>query len=180
MRKVAQACLRVVWGKACCVWLKLFYWLEGQPYFCHPSHQALETKFNIRTIMELDAVADHLAHLSRTERVFLFQGGMGAGKTTLIKRLCENLGVEDGTGSPTFSIVNEYEGKDGPIYHFDLYRIEREEELFDLGIEEYLRSGYLCLVEWPELAPSLYNEPHVNIRIIEDDGLRQITITTPA
>lgn len=104
---------------------------------------------------------------------------MGAGKTTLIKRLCQKLGVADGTGSPTFSIVNEYRGKDGPIYHFDLYRIEKEAELFDLGHEEYLNSGYLCLVEWPEMAPSLNDEMHVDVRIVADDQVRHITITTP-
>lgn len=140
----------------------------------------MTTTFSIHNIEELDAVADHLIRLSQTSRIFLFQGGMGAGKTTLIKTLCQKLGVEDETSSPTFSIVNEYEGKDGLIYHFDLYRIEKEEELFDLGLEEYLHSGYLCLVEWPEMAPSLYQEPHVSIRIAQDDALRSITVTTTA
>jgi len=138
------------------------------------------TTFSIRNIEELDAVADHLMRLAQSSRIFLFQGGMGAGKTTLIKILCQKLGVEDETSSPTFSIVNEYEGKNGLIYHFDLYRIEKEEELFDLGLEEYLHSGYLCLVEWPEMAPSLYQEPHVSIRIAQDDALRSITVTTTA
>lgn len=138
----------------------------------------METNFSIRNLEELDAVADHLVSLSHAAQIFLFQGGMGAGKTTLIKRLCTKLGVEDETGSPTFSIVNEYARKNGPIYHFDLYRIEKEDELFDLGHEEYLHSGYLCLVEWPELAPSLFNEPHVSILIAQDDEMRNITVTT--
>jgi len=140
----------------------------------------VETNFSIRHIEELDAVADHLVSLSQAAQIFLFQGGMGAGKTTLIKRLCKKMGVKDETGSPTFSIVNEYEGKKGPVYHFDLYRIEKEAELFDLGHEEYLHSGYLCLVEWPEMAPSLYNEPHVSIRIAQDGEVRNITVTTTA
>lgn len=85
----------------------------------------------------------------------------------------------DDMGSPTFSIVNEYESTVGPIYHFDLYRIEKPEELFDLGAEEYLHSGYLCLVEWPEMAPDLFTEPHVSIFIELDDSVRIITITAP-
>lgn len=139
----------------------------------------METTFTIAGPSELKVVADHLARLSAEHRILLFEGGMGAGKTTLIKTLCTGLGVEDDMASPTFSIVNEYASPLGPIYHFDLYRIEHEEELLDLGAEEYLHSGYLCMVEWPELAPSFFSEGHVRIRIVPEGTTRKITVSVP-
>lgn len=111
-------------------------------------------------------------------RVFAFYGGMGAGKTTFIKAVCEQLGVEDVITSPTFAIVNEYTAKssDEPVYHFDLYRIKKIEELYDMGYEEYFYSGYLCFIEWPELAEDLLPEEAVKVSIIqEEDGSRTIT-----
>ena len=139
----------------------------------------VENTFRIRELAELGAVTSLLSELALTYTILLFHGGMGAGKTTLIKALCSRLGVTDDMGSPTFSIVNEYESDRGPVYHFDLYRIEREEELFDLGAEEYLHSGYLCLVEWPEMAPGLFADRHVSIRIELEDDMRVITVIAP-
>ena len=110
--------------------------------------------------------------------VVAFYGKMGAGKTTFIKALCEELGVEDVITSPTFAIVNEYtiEERGESIYHFDFYRIKRLEEVYDMGYEDYFYSGALCFIEWPELIEELLPEDAVKVSIIEqEDGSRQVT-----
>lgn len=108
--------------------------------------------------------------------VLAFYGKMGAGKTTFIKALCEEFGVEDVITSPTFSIVNEYTNREGkPIYHFDFYRIKKIEEVYDMGYEDYFDSGNLCLLEWPELIENLLPEDVLKITISEqEDGSRLI------
>lgn len=113
----------------------------------------------------VDSIGDHT--------VFAFYGKMGAGKTTFIKAICEELGVEDVITSPTFAIVNEYKGEassvcDGTIYHFDFYRIKRLEEAYDMGFEDYLYSGHLCFIEWPELIEELLPDTTVRVHITED------------
>ena len=107
-------------------------------------------------------------------RVFAFYGKMGVGKTTFIKALCEQLGVEDVITSPTFALVNEYtSGKGEPIYHFDFYRSKKMEEVYDMGYEDYFYSGNLCLLEWPELIEDLLPEDAVKVTITEkEDGSR--------
>ena len=108
--------------------------------------------------------------------VIAFYGKMGAGKTTFIKALCEELGVEDVITSPTFAIVNEYEAPERIIYHFDFYRIKRLEEVYDMGYEDYFYSGALCFIEWPELIESLLPDDAVRVRIEEQaDGSRLVT-----
>ena len=110
--------------------------------------------------------------------VFAFYGKMGAGKTTFIKALCEELGVTDVVNSPTFSIVNEYRSDTTGelIYHFDFYRIQRLEEVYDMGYEDYFYSGALCFVEWPELVDELLPGDAVKVQIEEQpDGSRTIT-----
>ena len=108
-------------------------------------------------------------------RVFAFYGKMGAGKTTFIKAICEELGVEDVITSPTFAIVNEYTAQEGPIYHFDFYRIKKLEEVYDMGFEDYFYSGSLCLIEWPELIEEVLPEDAVKVSITEkEDGSRAI------
>lgn len=119
----------------------------------------------IRSQEELPSIARRLLVEARDQNVWLFYGEMGVGKTTLIKAICQELGVKDITSSPTFSIVNEYAGADGPIYHFDFYRIQSEQEALDLGYEEYFYSGQYCFVEWPELIPSLLPEDAAAIHI---------------
>jgi tRNA threonylcarbamoyladenosine biosynthesis protein TsaE len=101
---------------------------------------------------------------------------MGAGKTTVVKALVKELGVQETTASPTFSIVNEYRDKnERPIYHFDFYRIKNEMEAFDIGTDEYFDSGNLCLIEWPEKIPTLLPTNHFEIRIeIIDNHTRLI------
>ncbi|MFC5269643.1 tRNA (adenosine(37)-N6)-threonylcarbamoyltransferase complex ATPase subunit type 1 TsaE [Adhaeribacter terreus] len=112
-----------------------------------------------------------------TVSVVLFEGEMGAGKTTFIKAICRELGVTEAVSSPTFSLVNEYEGRDGKrIYHFDFYRLNEEREALDIGIYEYLDSGNLCLIEWPSKVENLLPE-HVLLVNIEADANGQRTIT---
>ena len=120
-------------------------------------------------------------------RCFAFYAPMGAGKTTFIKALCEELGVEDVITSPTFAIVNEYTSgeasplKGAPIYHFDFYRIKKLEELYDMGAEEYFYSGCLCLMEWPELAEDILPAETHKIKITpQPDGSRVIENLSPA
>lgn len=108
-----------------------------------------------------------------------FHGAMGAGKTTLINAISSRLGaVDDATSSPSFSIANEYVGADGDtIYHFDLYRLNDVEEAYDMGFEEYLDSGSLCLIEWPDIAESLLPDDTAHVYIKEmDDGSREVRI----
>ncbi|MFK7113210.1 tRNA (adenosine(37)-N6)-threonylcarbamoyltransferase complex ATPase subunit type 1 TsaE [Flavobacterium oreochromis] len=105
------------------------------------------------------------------EKIILFNGEMGAGKTTFIKTLCKVLGVKDATSSPTFSLVNEYEANNNQIiYHFDLYRLKSQTEALDMGIDEYLYSGHWCFIEWAEKISDLIPENHtvVNISTLED------------
>ena len=112
------------------------------------------------------------------KKVFLFYGSMGAGKTTFIRAICEELGVKESVNSPTFAIVNEYKSGNGkPIYHFDFYRINKEEEALDFGYEDYFFSGNLCLVEWPEKIIHLLPEDAAVVTIKElENGEREVTI----
>lgn len=119
----------------------------------------------IESIDELDKVAEAVVSSLDGRSVVAFYGEMGAGKTTLISRIAAHLGAEDTVTSPTFAIVNQYEGHNGSIYHFDMYRIERTEEALDFGCEEYLSSGDLCLVEWPEKIAALLPEQMMRVSI---------------
>lgn len=112
-------------------------------------------------------------------RILLFDGPMGSGKTTLIKEISNHLGVKDVTSSPTFSLVNEYLSNTGEtVYHFDFYRIEDEEEAFDMGIEEYLDSGSWCFIEWPDKVQNLLPlESDVIKLTINQDNSRTIEIS---
>jgi len=111
-------------------------------------------------------------------KVFLFYGSMGAGKTTFIRAICEELGVKESINSPTFAIINEYKSGNGdPIFHFDFYRINKEEEAFDFGYEDYFYSGNLCFVEWPEKIINLLPNDAVKVSIQElPDGSREVII----
>lgn len=118
---------------------------------------------------DLPEVAEKLLGWAGGVVVWLFEGEMGAGKTTLIQSLCKGLMVNTTTGSPTFSIVNEYETQDGGlVYHFDFYRIKNEEEAMDIGVEEYFDSGYFCFVEWPDKIASLWPDEYICIQIAND------------
>lgn len=112
------------------------------------------------------------------KKVILFKGQMGAGKTTFIKALAQELGVKTMTSSPTFSLVNEYEAWDNQlVYHFDVYRLTSEMEALDMGIEEYLYSGQWCFIEWAEKIPNLIPDDHSIIAIeITSEGKRKLTL----
>jgi tRNA threonylcarbamoyladenosine biosynthesis protein TsaE len=129
------------------------------------------------SIEQLPGIASEIISFAGNTRIILFYGDMGAGKTTLIKAMCECIGVTDVVTSPTFSIVNEYAGAEKKIYHFDFYRLKNQAEALDLGYEEYFYSDAWCFIEWPEKIPDLLPENFVRINIqVMPDGSRQITI----
>ncbi len=103
-------------------------------------------------------------------KVFLFEGDMGVGKTTMIQEICKQLGSIDAASSPTYSIVNEYLGGHNKIYHFDFFRINDESEAYDLGFEEYLYSGDYCFIEWPEKIGNLWPSNYVKIRMTQNEA----------
>lgn len=134
-------------------------------------------KIEISTLHNIRSAAQAFLEATDVNRVFAFYGKMGAGKTTFIKALCEELGVEDAVNSPTFAIVNEYYSTrlNGPIFHFDFYRIKRIEEAFDIGTDDYFYSGAPCFIEWPELIEDILPEEAVRVSIEEQpDGTRTI------
>ena len=123
-------------------------------------------KIHINSEEQLAEVAEALLDALDGRTVVALRGEMGAGKTTLVRALAEHLGVEDQVTSPTFALVNQYEGANGErLFHFDFYRIDDEREAFDLGYEEYFYSGDLCLVEWPEKIERLMPDEVVEVRI---------------
>ena len=129
----------------------------------------------IRDLDHIREAAREFINLMGEARVFAFYGTMGAGKTTFIKALCEELGVEDVITSPTFAIVNEYTTGDSRIFHFDFYRIKKLEEVYDMGYEDYFYSGSLCFIEWPELIEDILPDDAVRVTITEDNkGTRVI------
>ncbi|RDI53461.1 tRNA (adenosine(37)-N6)-threonylcarbamoyltransferase complex ATPase subunit type 1 TsaE [Flavobacterium glaciei] len=132
----------------------------------------------IFSIDQLEEVAQKII-AENPKKVILFHGEMGVGKTTLIKQLCKTLGVTGATSSPTFSLVNEYEANDNQlVYHFDFYRVNKEEEALDMGIDDYLYSGNWCFIEWAEKIPNLIPEVHSVITILQlADGKRSLTLS---
>ena len=133
-------------------------------------------QLKIRNLSEIKIVAKQFIDRIGNEKVFAFYGSMGAGKTTFIKAVCEELGVKETITSPTFAIINEYkDGEGNSIYHFDFYRINKLEVAFDFGYEDYFYSGNLCFIEWPELVESLLPENTVKVYIAEtENGTRTI------
>jgi tRNA threonylcarbamoyladenosine biosynthesis protein TsaE len=130
-----------------------------------------------RELEELDRVSSELLQIGKNTPVWLFEGHMGAGKTTLIKALCRQLGVKSHVQSPTFSLVNEYDTGDTLVYHFDFYRIKDETEALDMGVEEYFDSGYFCFVEWPGKIESLWPLNYLLIHMEADEsGLRTLEV----
>lgn len=129
-------------------------------------------------VSDLVVVARQIIEFAGDYRIWLFKGDLGAGKTTLIKYLCEELEVIDSVSSPTFSLINEYQTDKGEtIYHFDYYRIENEKEGENLGSEEYFYSGELCFIEWPEKIPNLIPEQYLEISIKFISDKREFYLT---
>lgn len=122
-------------------------------------------------LQDIEKIAQQIID-SNPQKVILFNGEIGAGKTTLIKTLCKTLGVQDATSSPTFSLVNEYEIPNNQfVYHFDVYRLKTQSEALDMGIDEYLYSGNWCFIEWAEKIPDLIPDAHsvITISVLEDE-----------
>ena len=138
----------------------------------------MSMEININSLDEMGKAAQEFVAAMGDRTVFAFYGKMGAGKTTFIKAVCEELGVEDVINSPTFAIVNEYvDGKGEPVYHFDFYRIKKEQEVLDIGYEDYVYSGHVCFMEWPELIENLLPDDAVKVTIEEEtDGSRKVSI----
>jgi tRNA threonylcarbamoyladenosine biosynthesis protein TsaE len=132
----------------------------------------------LKSLSDLNIVADKFLRLMKGKKVFAFFGPMGVGKTTFIKALCNELGVIEIVTSPTFALINEYlTGSNEVIYHFDFYRIEKIEEVYDLGYEDYFYSGNYCFIEWPEKVAELLPENVVYVNIVENtDGSRTINL----
>ncbi|WOK07657.1 tRNA (adenosine(37)-N6)-threonylcarbamoyltransferase complex ATPase subunit type 1 TsaE [Imperialibacter roseus] len=127
----------------------------------------MTTELFCEDIAQLPEIASQIIGQAGEGKVWIFEGELGAGKTTLIKELCEQLEVVDNVSSPTFSIVNEYETTEGEtIYHFDFYRIKSEAEAADIGVDEYFYSGNYCFIEWPSKIPSLLPEEYLKITLI--------------
>lgn len=136
-------------------------------------------KIKIESLAQIREAARQFIQAMDQHTVFALYGKMGAGKTTFVKAVCEELGVTDVINSPTFAIVNEYRADETGelIYHFDFYRIQKLEEVYDMGYEDYFYSGALCFIEWPELVEELLPGDAVRVTIEEmEDGTRQITL----
>ncbi len=134
-------------------------------------------EISIPSLDQIATAAKQFVAAMDQSTVFAFYGKMGAGKTTFVKALCEELGVSDVVNSPTFSIVNEYRSDDTGelIYHFDFYRIKKIDEVYDMGYEDYFYSGALCFIEWPELVEDLLPGDAVKVTIEEnEDGTRMV------
>lgn len=129
------------------------------------------------TLDTIHVVSDHIKDLVNNYTIFLFEGDMGSGKTTLIKQIVKDIGISENVKSPTFSLVNEYIENDLIIFHFDLYRINKEKELDSIGFYEYLDSGKLCFIEWPNIAIQYIYKDYVLIKIsVTSDSEREIEI----
>lgn len=131
----------------------------------------------IFSLEEIENVASQII-LANPKKVLLFYGNMGVGKTTLIKSIAKQLGVTDATSSPTFSLVNEYQlAQNQYIYHFDFYRLKKETEALDLGVEDYLYSNNWCFIEWADNIPNLIPNEHSTINIeLLPNGLRKLVL----
>lgn len=129
-----------------------------------------------QSLDELDEVSRQLIDEAGTNRVWLFEGEMGAGKTTLIKAICRAVGVVSVVQSPTFGLINEYTTQAGePVYHFDCYRLRNEAEALDIGLEEYFDSGHYCFVEWPEKIEALWPVAYYQLNLSADHtGKRKV------
>ncbi|GAB3171970.1 tRNA (adenosine(37)-N6)-threonylcarbamoyltransferase complex ATPase subunit type 1 TsaE [Telluribacter humicola] len=141
--------------------------------------KAPDVTIRFKDLSELDSVASQLLAVGNEVPVWLFEGTMGAGKTTIIKKLCSQLGVVSIVQSPTFALVNEYvTDQERVIYHFDFYRIKNEEEALDMGVEEYFYSGDFCFVEWPGKIASLWPSSYMLVDVTSDeDGERTVQAT---
>lgn len=130
-------------------------------------------QFRIQSIEELPQVARAVIQELENEKIVSFKGQMGAGKTTLVAEICKQLNVQDSISSPTYSLVNEYRSPTvGTVYHFDFYRLNSEEEALDIGVEEYLYSSSVCLLEWAEKIENLLPVHYLEVEIEQEKDIR--------
>ncbi|MDQ2179677.1 tRNA (adenosine(37)-N6)-threonylcarbamoyltransferase complex ATPase subunit type 1 TsaE [Marinifilum sp. D714] len=136
------------------------------------------TELKINSLEDINSVAAEFIKLVGDKRIFAMHGAMGVGKTTFVKAICEEMGVQDTINSPTFAIVNEYHtAKENIIYHFDFYRIDDVQEAYDFGYEDYFYSDAMCFIEWPEKIDSILPNDTVEVHFSEEaDGSRRIRI----
>jgi tRNA threonylcarbamoyladenosine biosynthesis protein TsaE len=140
--------------------------------------EAADRVFHGIALGDLPNVAKDILEAAPDQRIWLFTGEMGAGKTTFIKAICLQLGVKDRMSSPTFSIVNEYAAGKEKVFHFDFFRIKNEAEAFDIGTEEYFYSGNYCFIEWPEKIPGLIPSQHAHVNLtLENNTFRTIALS---
>lgn len=139
----------------------------------------MKKEFQAKSIQDLDPIVEYIVELISNYRFFTFQGDLGSGKTTLIKKICDRIGVRDNVNSPTFSIINEYAQNGNAIYHFDLYRIIESSELLNIGVEDYFLSNQLCFVEWPSIGEEFFPNIRVSILITLEKGQRMVSISFP-
>lgn len=139
-------------------------------------HFMSQKRILIKDLKDLERAATEFLREKPQGSVIALYGAMGAGKTTFTKALCRVLGVPDGVNSPTFTIINEYRDRNNtPVFHLDLYRIEKIGELYDIGIEEFIYSGHLCLIEWPEKMEEILPEDCIRVTInVLEDGSREL------
>lgn len=132
-------------------------------------------QFIIKTLSDINRVASEFLSHYPNARIFAFRGGMGIGKTTFIKALCENLGVSDTVNSPSFAIINEYKtSKDDTVFHFDFYRLKNINEAYDMGYEDYFYSGAYCFIEWPDKIEELLPENMLELIFTEGENHQRI------
>lgn len=137
-----------------------------------------QVRFTMATLDDLPEAAGLLLEAASEEPIILFEGPMGAGKTTLIKEFCRQMGVQENVSSPTFALVNEYEAENRKlIYHFDFYRISDEREALNIGALEYFDSGNICLIEWPSLITNLLPEHYLLVTLQPDANSEVRTMT---
>lgn len=133
---------------------------------------------HMRKLEDIPTAAEQILEIIGDQRIVLLKGDLGAGKTTLTQQIVALLGHTGSTSSPTYSLVNEYDGISGPIYHMDLYRLNDIDEAYDIGIEDYLYSGNYCFIEWPELIMDMIQgEPYVRLSVEQmENGVRKVEI----
>lgn len=139
----------------------------------------MSKSFSAAAVANLSAPAEYLANLLKPGTVVCFTGEMGAGKTTFIKALLHKLGVNENIDSPTFAVVNEYRLPDKtPVFHFDFYRLNSLQEALDIGLEDYLDAGGICLMEWPDLVRDFLPDEIVEVTIREVNAVREIIVAS--
>jgi len=138
----------------------------------------MKSKLVYKSLNDLPDIAEKILNFGQDCKIFAFYGELGAGKTTIIKAICDYLHVTDQTSSPSYNLLHEYRTNNGKsIYHFDFYRIKKLEEVYDLGFESFINGEHYCLIEWPEKIEKLLNIKHVAVKIEIKDSQRNLMLS---